>query len=46
MNIKKKIKITDKTLRDSHKSLLVSGMTIKDILPSCEKLDQVGFCSM
>jgi len=42
----KKIKITDTTLRDAHQSLLATRMTTKEMLPICEKLDQVGYYSM
>lgn len=38
--------ITDVILRDAHQSLLATRMRIDDMLPICEKLDQVGFWSI
>ncbi len=40
------LKITDTTLRDAHQSLLATRMTTKEMIPICEKLDEVGFYSM
>jgi oxaloacetate decarboxylase alpha subunit len=42
----KKIKITDTTLRDAHQSLLATRLSTKDMVPICDKLDQVGYYSM
>ena len=38
--------ITDVVLRDAHQSLLATRLRIEDMLPICEKLDQVGFWSL
>jgi len=38
--------ITDVVLRDAHQSLLATRMRIDDMLPICDKLDQVGFWSV
>ncbi len=38
--------ITELVLRDGHQSLLATRMRIDDMLPICEKLDQVGFWSL
>jgi len=38
--------ITEVVLRDGHQSLLATRMRIDDMLPICEKLDQVGFWSL
>lgn len=38
--------ITDVVLRDAHQSLLATRLRIDDMLPICEKLDQVGFWSL
>ncbi|GAB4116871.1 MAG: sodium-extruding oxaloacetate decarboxylase subunit alpha [Candidatus Caldatribacteriota bacterium] len=43
---KKSLKITDTTLRDAHQSLLATRMTIKEMVPICEKLNSLGFYSM
>ncbi|MEA1940154.1 MAG: pyruvate carboxylase subunit B [Candidatus Caldatribacteriota bacterium] len=43
---KNPLKITDTTLRDAHQSLLATRMTTKEMIPACEKLDEVGFYSM
>lgn len=42
----KKIQVTDVTLRDAHQSLIATRMRTEDMLPICEKLDQVGFWSL
>jgi len=42
----KPLGITDVVLRDGHQSLLATRMRIDDMLPICEKLDQVGFWSL
>jgi oxaloacetate decarboxylase alpha subunit len=38
--------ITDVILRDAHQSLLATRLRIEDMLPICDKLDQVGFWSL
>lgn len=43
---KKKLAITELALRDGHQSLLATRMRLDDMLPICEKLDQVGFWSI
>jgi oxaloacetate decarboxylase alpha subunit len=43
---KNPIKITDVVLRDAHQSLFATRLRIDDMLPICEKLDQVGFWSL
>ncbi len=42
----KKIQVTDVILRDAHQSLIATRMRTEDMLPICEKLDQVGFWSL
>lgn len=41
-----KIQITDVTLRDAHQSLIATRMRTEDMLPICDKLDQVGYWSL
>lgn len=41
-----KIKITDTSLRDAHQSLWATRMTIDDMLPVLEDLDEVGYHSL
>lgn len=43
---KKRVRITDTTLRDGHQSLWATRMKTEDMLPIAEKLDAVGFHSM
>jgi pyruvate carboxylase subunit B len=43
---KKKVMITDTTLRDAHQSLLATRMRTEDMLPIADKLDQVGYWSL
>lgn len=43
---KKKITVTDTVLRDAHQSLLATRMRTEDMLPICDKLDQVGYWSL
>ena len=43
---KRKVDITDTTLRDGHQSLLATRMKTSDMLPIVEKMDQVGFRSV
>lgn len=42
----KKVEITDVILRDAHQSLIATRMRTDDMLPICDKLDQVGFWSL
>jgi pyruvate carboxylase subunit B len=42
----KKITVTDTILRDAHQSLLATRMRTEDMLPICDKLDQVGYWSL
>ena len=46
MNSVKTIEVTDVILRDAHQSLIATRMRTEDMLPICEKLDQVGFWSL
>jgi pyruvate/oxaloacetate carboxyltransferase len=45
-SVKKRVRITDTTLRDGHQSLLATRMKTADMLPIVEKLDRVGFNSV
>ncbi len=36
----------DQTLRDAHQSVLATRLRTEDMLPICDKMDQVGFDSM
>ncbi len=40
---KRKLAITELGLRDGHQSLLATRMRLDDMLPICEKIDQVGY---
>ena len=42
----KKIGITETVLRDAHQSLIATRMTIEDMLPMLEQLDNIGFHSL
>ncbi|MEX0622266.1 sodium-extruding oxaloacetate decarboxylase subunit alpha [Saccharospirillum sp.] len=42
----KPIEITDLTLRDAHQSLIATRMRTEDMLPICEKLDNIGYWSL
>ncbi|MHB8918116.1 MAG: pyruvate carboxylase subunit B [Desulfocucumaceae bacterium] len=42
---KRKVGITDTTLRDGHQSLLATRMKIEDMLPIVEEIDNMGFHS-
>ncbi len=42
----RKLAITELALRDGHQSLLATRMRLDDMLPICDKLDQVGFWSI
>lgn len=41
-----KVHITELVLRDGHQSLIATRMQTADMLPICNKLDQVGFWSL
>jgi pyruvate carboxylase subunit B len=41
-----KIHVTDIILRDAHQSLIATRMRTEDMLPICQKLDQVGYWSL
>lgn len=43
---KNPVKLTDVVLRDAHQSLFATRLRIDDMLPICEKLDQIGFWSL
>jgi oxaloacetate decarboxylase alpha subunit len=43
--MKKPLGITDVVLRDGHQSLLATRMRIEDMLPICDRLDQIGLWS-
>ncbi|KTD38919.1 oxaloacetate decarboxylase subunit alpha [Legionella nautarum] len=38
--------ITDVTLRDAHQCLIATRLRTEDMLPICQKMDQVGFWAM
>ena len=38
-----KVKLSDLVLRDAHQSLFATRMVTADMLPICDKLDQVGY---
>lgn len=46
MSHAKKIEVTDVILRDAHQSLIATRMRTEDMLPICDKLDQVGYWSL
>ena len=39
---KKPLSITEVVLRDAHQSILATRLRIEDMLPICEKIDQIG----
>jgi pyruvate carboxylase subunit B len=41
-----RVQITDTVLRDAHQSLLATRMRTSDMLPICQRLDQIGFWSL
>jgi pyruvate carboxylase subunit B len=41
-----RVQITDTVLRDAHQSLLATRMRTADMLPICQRLDQIGFWSL
>ncbi|MEX2319862.1 MAG: oxaloacetate decarboxylase, partial [Saccharospirillum sp.] len=43
---KNPIKLTDVVLRDAHQSLFATRLRIDDMLPICEKLDNIGYWSL
>lgn len=43
---KRKLLITDTTLRDAHQSLLATRLKTADMLPIAQKIDQVGYWSV
>lgn len=43
---KKKLQITDTTLRDAHQSLIATRMKTEDMLPLARALDTIGFFSV
>jgi len=43
---KSKVNVTETVLRDGHQSLIATRMRIEDMLPICEKLDNIGFWSL
>lgn len=43
---KKSLGITELVLRDAHQSILATRLRIDDMLPICEKLDQIGYWSI
>jgi len=45
-NKKRKIHITDTTLRDAHQSLLATRLRTADMLPIAEKIDKAGYWSV
>ncbi len=40
------VQLHDQTLRDAHQSVLATRLRTEDMLPICDKMDQVGFDSM
>ncbi|MGZ4967900.1 MAG: sodium-extruding oxaloacetate decarboxylase subunit alpha [Methylobacter sp.] len=45
-DIKQPLGITEVVLRDAHQSILATRLRIEDMLPICEKLDQIGYWSI
>ena len=43
---KKPLAITEVVLRDAHQSILATRFRIEDMLPICEKLDEIGYWSI
>lgn len=41
-----KVHFTDTVLRDAHQSLIATRMRTEDMLPICEKLDEIGYWSL
>ncbi len=44
--VNKPLGITEVVLRDAHQSILATRLRIEDMLPICDKLDQIGYWSM
>ena len=44
--VNKPLGITEVVLRDAHQSILATRLRIEDMLPICEKLDQIGYWSI
>ena len=44
--VKKPLGITEVVLRDAHQSILATRLRVEDMLPICEKLDQIGYWSI
>jgi methylmalonyl-CoA carboxyltransferase 5S subunit len=42
----RKIEITELILRDAHQSLLATRLSLEDMLPACEDLDNAGYWSV
>lgn len=42
----KPLGITEVVLRDAHQSILATRLRVEDMLPICEKLDQIGYWSI
>ncbi|MBS3782258.1 MAG: oxaloacetate decarboxylase subunit alpha, partial [Candidatus Thermoplasmatota archaeon] len=40
------VQLHDQTLRDAHQSVLATRLRTEDMLPICDKMDEVGFDSM
>ncbi|MDD5114448.1 MAG: sodium-extruding oxaloacetate decarboxylase subunit alpha [Methylobacter sp.] len=43
---KKPLGITEVVLRDAHQSILATRLRIEDMLPICDKIDQIGYWSV
>ena len=41
-----RVHVTDTVLRDAHQSLLATRMRTEDMLPICDRLDQIGYWSL
>lgn len=41
--MKRVLEVTDLILRDAHQSLMATRMTMEDMAPVCEELDQAGY---
>lgn len=41
-----KVQLTDVILRDAHQSLIATRMRTEDMLPACERLDNIGYWSL
>ena len=46
VEVNKPLGITEVVLRDAHQSILATRLRIEDMLPICEKLDQIGYWSI